>query len=145
MTRWDKVKSMAAALKGDGCTASPDLAYTRCCDEHDIHYRTGKTINGKPITRAQSDAQLRECMKRAGKTPVVGRWLLPWVYWSAVRLFGRQAWNPSPASSGGKLSDTSPPPPPSMAASAPISGTITKESPARNSPPITRTNVSTDC
>lgn len=92
MTYWQRVKEHARALKGDGCTSSPDLFYRRCCDEHDIHYRTGKTVDGEPITRAQSDARLFQCMKNAGKTPVVGRFILPAVYWTAVRLFGGRAW-----------------------------------------------------
>lgn len=89
---WAWVKEQKAALQGDGCTKSPDLFYTACCDEHDIYYRTGHDEDGKPITRYQADKRLFACMKRAGKTPVVGRFLLPVVYWSAVRLFGGGAW-----------------------------------------------------
>lgn len=89
---WQRVKEYAAALKGDGCTSVPDLTYRRCCDEHDIHYRTGKTLAGKPITRAQADARLFACMKRTGVTPVVGRLIVPAVFWLGVRLFGGRAW-----------------------------------------------------
>ena len=89
---WTRVKEMAAALHGDGCTASPDLFYRRCCDEHDIHYRTGKTVDGEPITRAQSDKRLFQCMKKAGKTPVLGRFLIPLTFWFMVRVFARNAW-----------------------------------------------------
>lgn len=92
MTYWERTKQLAAALGGDGCSSSPDLFYRPCCDRHDIHYRTGLTIDGDPITRAQADAQLRDCMKRHGKTPIVGRWLLPWVYWAAVRTFGGRSY-----------------------------------------------------
>lgn len=89
---WGRVKRAAKALKGDGCSSSPDLFYTRCCDEHDIHYRTGRTLAGKFISRAQSDKRLFACMKQAGRTPIVGKFLVPCVYWLGVRLFGRGSW-----------------------------------------------------
>ena len=89
---WKKVKDMAAALQGDGCTSSPDFFYTKCCDEHDIHYRTGHTIKGNPITRAAADKRLFICMKKAGKTPVLGRFIIPLTYYIAVRLFASKAW-----------------------------------------------------
>lgn len=94
-----KIAELAAALKGDGCTSSPDLFYRRCCDEHDIYYRTGRDLDGNPISRAEADRRLRNCMRAAGKTPVIGRHLLPWVYWAAVRLFGRGHYNPAPPGS----------------------------------------------
>ena len=90
---WQRVKELAAALNGDGCTASPDLFYRKCCDEHDIHYRTAQTLDGKPITRAQADNRLFVCMKKAGKTPILGRFIIPLIYWSFVRAFGRRHWN----------------------------------------------------
>ena len=92
---WDRVKAHAHALKGDGCTSSPDLFYQACCDEHDIHYRTGKRIDGTPITRAEADKLLFECMRERGKTPIVGKFLLPSLYYFAVRLFGGGAWSGS--------------------------------------------------
>lgn len=91
-SHWERTKQLAAALKGDGCSSAPDLFYRECCDEHDVHYRTGKTIDDQPITRAEADRQLRLCMMEHGQTPIVGRWLLPWVYWTAVRLFGGSSW-----------------------------------------------------
>jgi len=92
MAEVSRVRQLAAALQGDGCTASPDLFYRECCDEHDVYYRTGRDLGGEPITRAEADRRLRACMKRAGKTLIVGRWLLPWCYYGAVRLFGGAAW-----------------------------------------------------
>lgn len=89
---WDRVKAMAFALKGDGCTNAPDLTYRRCCDEHDIHYRTGETLAGEPISRTEADAALFRCMRKTGKTPVVGRLIVPAFYWLGVRLFGGGAW-----------------------------------------------------
>lgn len=91
--RWKaKASAAAKALNGDGCTASPDFAYTACCDEHDVAYRTGKDLNGKPITRYQADKRLYKCMKRAGITPVMGKWIVPQIYFWAVRLFGKGNW-----------------------------------------------------
>ena len=89
---WDRVKAHAHALKGDGCTSSPDLTYRLCCDEHDIHYRTGKTIDGTPITRAEADKKLFDCMREQGRTPVVGKFLIPAFYYLGVRLLARKAW-----------------------------------------------------
>lgn len=89
---WKRVKEHAKALKGDGCTSAPDFWYRRCCDEHDIAYRTGKTVDGADITRAEADKRLFDCMCKRGKTPIVGRFIIPALYWGAVRIFGRGAW-----------------------------------------------------
>lgn len=62
----------------DGCTCSPDGNWRDCCDRHDEAYHLGH------ITRAQADAALRACMKSKGYI------FLPWLYWGAVRLFGRR-------------------------------------------------------
>ena len=91
LTRKEYVAQLAKALKGDGCTDVPDLFFTPCCDEHDIHYRTGNTITGKPITRLQADNQFFKCMRKHGKTPVIGKLLLPALYWVGVRIFGGKA------------------------------------------------------
>lgn len=93
MTYWDKVKALAWVLKGDGCTAVPDLTYKRCCDEHDIHYRTGNTVEGNPITRLEADNRLFQCMKETGKTPLLGTHIIPTIYWIGVRLFGGKIWD----------------------------------------------------
>lgn len=89
---WQRVKKTSRALKGDGCSSSPDFYYTRCCDEHDIHYRTGCTIDGVAISREEADKCLFSCMKLAGRTPVVGKFIIPCFYWLGVRLFGGKAW-----------------------------------------------------
>ena len=78
---------LAAALGGDGCSSAPDLFFRPCCDEHDVYYRTGRDADGAPITRAEADRRFRLCMKANGKT-FIGRHVLSWVYWGAVRLFG---------------------------------------------------------
>lgn len=90
--RIQRAKELWAAVNGDGCTSAPDFFYKKCCDDHDRHYTTGTHRDGSPITRAAADARLRTCMREAGKTPVLGRWVLPWVYWLGVRVFGRSHW-----------------------------------------------------
>lgn len=65
-------------VKYDGCTAVPDLDFgADCCAEHDAHYQLGD------ISRAEADAKLRQCMRKKGY------FVLPWVYWLGVRVFGR--------------------------------------------------------
>lgn len=93
MTYWDRVKALAWALKGDGCSRAPDLFYRSCCDEHDIHYRTGMTLAGVSLTRKQADTRFRKCLQKNGKTPILGTFILPWIYYAAVRLFGESSWN----------------------------------------------------
>lgn len=68
--------------KTDGCTSSPDFNFVQCCIEHDINYRD----NPNEITRADADKRLRKCIQAKGFI------ILPWLYWSAVRLFGGNAW-----------------------------------------------------
>lgn len=89
---WQRVKVTAKSLKGDGCSSSPDFFYKRCCDDHDIAYRTGKTVDGEPISRAEADKRFYACMRKHGKTPVLGKMILPWTYWMGVRLFGGSSW-----------------------------------------------------
>lgn len=89
---WQQVKEAAKALNGDGCTSAPDFFYRQCCDEHDVHYRTGHTTQGVPISRLTSDGRLFACMRKRGKTPILGTVIVPVLYWSAVRLFAWGAW-----------------------------------------------------
>jgi hypothetical protein len=93
MTYWDRVKALAWALKGDGCSKVPDLNYRSCCDEHDIHYRTGMTIDGVKITRKEADSRFLVCMQKKGMVPILGTHIVPFFYWAAVRLFGETAWD----------------------------------------------------
>lgn len=83
----NRYQQAAAVLKGDGCTSAPDFFYRPCCDEHDVYYRTGRDVDGEPVTRAEADKRLRQCMAKAGKT-IIGRRVMPWLYWGAVRVFG---------------------------------------------------------
>jgi hypothetical protein len=86
VTYWQRVKDYARQLGGDGCSGPTLQVHRSCCDEHDIHYRTGRTLDGQPITRAEADAEFRRCMQARS---VGGRWHpLPWWRWVAVRLAG---------------------------------------------------------
>lgn len=88
----EQIKRAWKYLKGDGCTAVPDLTYSKCCRAHDADYRFGVNENGDPITRAEADQRLRTCMAKTGKTPVIGRFLLPWVFWAGVRMGAGKVW-----------------------------------------------------
>lgn len=90
---WTKVKALAWALKGDGCSGVPDLFYRPCCDLHDIFYRTGADVDGTRVTRREADRRFRECLQKQGKTPILGTHILPFFYWLGVRWFGETAWD----------------------------------------------------
>jgi hypothetical protein len=68
--------------KTDGCTFSPDFSFSVCCIAHDINY----SDHPAGISRAGADKELRRCIASTGHP------LLAWLYWSAVRIFGRTAW-----------------------------------------------------
>jgi hypothetical protein len=72
---------MGVQLKPDGCTNAPDLFWKACCDKHDQDYSDGIK------SRAECDAEFLRCMRRNGKT-FIGRNVLSFVYWCAVRCFG---------------------------------------------------------
>lgn len=88
----EQLKRYWKALRGDGCTSSPDFFYSDCCRNHDADYEYHIDETGKDITRLQADNRLFDCMKKKGKTPIIGKFILPVVYWSAVRLFGKSHW-----------------------------------------------------
>ena len=86
---WQQVRNVADMMGSDGCTGVADF-FKDCCLEHDIHYRTGKTITGAIITRRQADALFRQCMQERSK---LGRYSpMSWWRWAAVRLLGRTRW-----------------------------------------------------
>lgn len=88
----EQLKRAWKYLRGDGCTAVPDLTYSKCCRAHDADYRYAVNEEGEGLTRAEADRRLRECMMKTGKTPVIGRFLLPWVFWLGVRVGGAGIW-----------------------------------------------------
>lgn len=87
---WEKVAFVSRALKTDGCSGPALEVYTRACYEHDIHYRTGQTIYGRTLTRADADAVFRE---RHQELSALGVWCpMAWWRWLGVRLFGGSSW-----------------------------------------------------
>ena len=88
-TYWRRVRRKAAELGSDGCSGVPDF-YLDCCLEHDIAYRTGKTITGKVLTREEADHRLMECIREKS---FLGKWspMAWWRYW-AVRFMARKSW-----------------------------------------------------
>jgi hypothetical protein len=70
----------------DGCTLSPDGNWFDCCLEHDFAYWKGGTSE----ERKAADKKLRECMRAKGY------YVLPWVYYYGVRLFGSHFFKSGP-------------------------------------------------
>lgn len=83
---WVKVYEVAKELNSDGCTGVRDY-YINCCYDHDIAYRTGKTIYGKPISKREADKRFRQCIQSRSKLGVFSP--MSWWRWAAVSLFGR--------------------------------------------------------
>lgn len=80
---WVMVRKAAVVLKSDGCTCSPDI-YVDACYEHDVHWRTGRTVFGVPITTAQANRRLRRVMEsrsRLGGHSFLARW-----YWYGTTI-----------------------------------------------------------
>lgn len=86
---WELVRKEAKELLADGCSGVPDF-HLDCCLEHDIAYRTKKTVLGEPISRRQADAQFRRCIQRRSKFGKISP--MSWWRWAGVRIFGRSAW-----------------------------------------------------
>lgn len=91
---WTEAWKTWEGFNPDGCTASPDFTFKDCCIQHDYYYKyhTHRT-SGEPISRAEADKKLRECI--ANRKVLKTKWhykLLPWVYWLGVRVGGRRAW-----------------------------------------------------
>lgn len=59
---WVRVRAKAAELGSDGCTGVSDICIDSCY-EHDIHWRTGKTIDGLPITTKQANRRFRKVIE----------------------------------------------------------------------------------
>lgn len=79
----------ALELGSDGCSGVTE-AFLDCCLEHDIAYRTGRTVEGEILTRAEADRRFRECMQAKSRLGIFNP--MSWWRWIAVRFFGRGAW-----------------------------------------------------
>lgn len=84
-----RVKNIATLLKSDGCSHVTQ-AYQMGCLEHDIHYRTGKDVYRKPVTRAEADTYLRWYVQM--ESPLGALSPMAWIRWVGVRLFGSRSY-----------------------------------------------------
>ena len=83
---------LARLLEANGCTSAPDLCFEDCCNGHDVEYRTGKTIDGEPVSRAEADAKFLRCMSERAKQDKAAAAVLAPIYYAAVRVFGESHW-----------------------------------------------------
>ena len=80
------MRARAEQLGSDGCTGVKDF-HKDCCLLHDIFYRTGVDLAGNPVSRAEADATLRDCIRSRSR---FGRFSpMAAVRWAGVRMFGR--------------------------------------------------------
>lgn len=91
---WKQVRAKAAAIHSDGCTCVADIVVDSCY-EHDIHWRTGHTIYGVPITTVQANRRFRKVIEarfhehsnpflRVAATPI--GYTIAWGRWLGVSL-----------------------------------------------------------
>lgn len=91
MTRED-LKRAWKYLKGDGCTAVPDLGFSEDCNKHDKDYRLGVDENGEKLSRWRADWRLFKNMLFNKKQPIPLRLVAAPVFWLGVRVGGGGIW-----------------------------------------------------
>lgn len=80
---WDRVREKADELGSDGCTGG-SAVFRDCCMLHDIHWRTGRTIDGEPISPREANKRFRSCMQSRSR---FGWWSpVAWWRWAVVSL-----------------------------------------------------------
>ena len=83
---WRRVRQRAFELGSDGCTCVSEL-FKESCLEHDIHWRTSKTIDGHDITTAQANTRFRLVIQSRSR---FGRFSpISWIRYAGVSLGGR--------------------------------------------------------
>jgi hypothetical protein len=105
-TYWNFIKSEAALMDTDGCSAVTG-ARVECCFEHDLGYRRARDPrdayrhfrNGRladpwdaalPIERSEVDRRFRQCLMNRS---TLGRWSpMAWWLWAGVRVGAKGAW-----------------------------------------------------
>lgn len=88
---WRMVEQIAHSLNTDGCSGPALQVYVEACWEHDIHYRTHKTVHGKPLTKEQADRILWERVREFSWLGVVSP--MAWWRYYAVKHFGQKSWD----------------------------------------------------
>jgi hypothetical protein len=82
---WVKLRRRAKELKSDGCTGVPDF-YLDACYEHDVHWRTGHTLDGQRISTRQANLRFRLVIQ--DRSPF-GRFSpMSWWRWAVVSVTG---------------------------------------------------------
>ena len=82
---WEHVRTVAKEMQSDGCTVVSDI-FIDSCYEHDIHWRTGRTIYGVPITTAQANERFRRVIQSRSKVGVLSP--VSWIRWAGVSVGG---------------------------------------------------------
>lgn len=82
---WVRVRRLAQDLKTDGCTGVPDF-YVEACFEHDIHWRTGHTIYGEPISTRQANMRFRRVIQARSPFGILSP--MAWWRWAGVSIAG---------------------------------------------------------
>jgi len=93
---WKEVAKKAKLLDTDGCSGVPDW-FGWTCHEHDIHYRTHKTIANVKITKEESDYTLKvrchqskSLLKKRSK--VLPQWAIPYLIKPIAWVVGWGRW-----------------------------------------------------
>lgn len=82
---WGRVRHIAQQLKSDGCTGVKDW-YLDSCLEHDIHWRTGHTIDGHRISIGEANTRLRLVIQNRSRFGVLSP--LSWGRFVGTSVFG---------------------------------------------------------
>lgn len=80
---WRRVRQRAFELGSDGCTGVSEL-FKESCLEHDIHWRTGATIDGHTITTAQANTRFRLVIQSRSRFGVFSP--ISWIRYLGVSL-----------------------------------------------------------
>lgn len=86
---WARIDDLAARFGTDGCTGFANVIPVQCCDEHDLHveYRINFT-DGQPIPNKKwADWRFFKCIVRHTTLGYLNP--LAYIYYGAVRLFGK--------------------------------------------------------
>ena len=76
----DRVRQAATALGTDHCSGVPDF-YSDACDEHDIHSRTHRTLDGDLLDKQSAATIFKQRIQSMSR---FGRWspMAQWRYWA---------------------------------------------------------------
>lgn len=88
----------------DGCTCAPDFDFVKCCIIHDEDYWRASTEKERKL----ADDSLYYCIKSYGieKNNKLLYAAIAYVYWIAVRVFGRFFWIDKPNQSSNSIFKT---------------------------------------